>query len=247
MAKLNSYKRHFFYEIQYTAEYRWNPIKISSFFIITLLVNAIFLAYPFYFLVVRDEASSLVTEIIGKLTPIMLGFHLLCVLFYHNAKRSMKYQTLQTYVFPIIMFTFGVSPLFMYWLMCDIEWLTDIYYIIGIFIFLIGICLIIYGYFTLIRDLKMGELQRHKPSRKNGVKPKVIHVNEKALRIGIVFTAIIGMYIFTILTGVIPHVFVFMLVSVCIYLPVCAMIPELFLLAYCKKRFPSFHQTLDEK
>lgn len=239
---MKNLKRHYFYDVQETAKYKWHPFRISNFFLVTFIVTVIFNAYPFYFLTIQDESSNRLTEMLGSIIPVLVIIQFLSIVFYFNEGRALKYQNSQAILFPIIALIFAVSPIIMYWLICDVNYLDDIFYTFGFFLLIIGVLIIIFVLRNYIKRIKQGDFQRHG----KGIYGISILVPNHYVLVIYLILILVGYPLIKIITGsdfeTYIFAYIFMIVSAAIFIPICFMIPEMILLAYCKKRFPSFYQ-----
>lgn len=131
----------------------------------------------------------------------------------------------------------------MYWLICDMNYLEDVFYTFGYALLIIGFFIIIVLLINYIIRIRQGDFQRHG----KGVYGLDLLVSNQFVVVMFIVLIVGGAIAIHIITGsqfdmyIFPYFF--FIISMAIYIPICFMIPEMILLAYFKKRFPKFNIT----
>lgn len=237
---LTSYEEAYFSKIMDTADDgRLSPGRISVFLMATFIYSLAMMAASLNAAAAGDNSESIWAVVM--VFNIVIGiFHLLLAVFFFNEKIAYRFQRLQSCLLCFFSLRFSLEAYLVYFFIC-VDRNTPAYMqTLGLLLILGGFIFLIISTLRAIKRVKQGHFQKGGKGLYDFGKSK-----------GYISLPVI--YFVTVLAGFIPRIFsdsssyatvepfIALILSVCIQYIIAMAWPEFFLLAYCKRRFNSFH------
>lgn len=236
---LKQYDDEYFAKIKEATIDRLRPDGVSAFFIATLVFSAVMIAVSLNAAFYGKHTDSIVMNYL--IADIVLGvMHLLLAIVFYNVKLAYKYQKIQSYILCFITLKFSLEAYLVYFFLCVDREAAPFMTSIGVLLLLGGILFMIISTWRGVYRVQQGHLRRGEKGLYNfGGSKSYISFPV------IYFAAVTGGHIpkmFANSEGYRSFELVFALVlCVVVQYAISMAWPEFYLLAYCKKRFQSFH------
>ena len=243
MSNLKDIPEEYFYQFQRVSNSRLSPTAISTGFIPLLICSGLIGTLPLA--ITLSENADAVHAFWYWLSIFSYGFfgvQLIATIVFLNVRIALRYQKLQVLLLCIFATKFPLDFYQLLFLSMESLDASRIFFIAGFLFLLVGIALPIYTTRIVIGRVKQGTFRE---------KGEYLRWNIRWDRLIVQCAAI---YIVLTIVGVLNTGEVVSSIKMVFYLFVLLfiqsgfalnLIPELYLLTYCKFRFPSFHVAFD--
>lgn len=237
---LNKCKENDFYVLKQISRGRLSPDNMAGFFWGAFVFSSIMTLVSYNASQSVNVSVSLWSEFM-KFILILLAVQFLLTIFFTSTKNGYRFQRLQVNMLSFISFKISIEMYLVYFLACDDR---DV----PIFMTIIGLLMLIGGFFYLIISIFRGIHRVKKGKFRKGEKGLYDFQESKGyISIPIIYgSSVMGGVLATSLSNMnslssINDVIAPLLISMIIQYSIAMALPEFFLLAYCKSRFKSFN------
>ena len=236
---LKQFKEKDFYIIKEVSTGRLRPEAMIGFFWGAIIYGGIMTLFSW--LVVRD--LSLETQFWPNFLNglyALLFIQLIFTFFFSSEKRAYKYQSAQSYFLIVVSFKASVEMYLAYFLLCEDRQAPAYMTTVGLFFLAGGFLFFLLSILRVVNRVKNGEFKETGRGIFNFKESKG-YVSTPIIYAAAVFGGLLAKATPSMGLSSVGEVIVPLLLSILLQYAIAMAWPEFLLLAYCKKRFPSFH------